>query len=267
MVGDNPYGHPIDETLDRLESHGVTVYRTDYNGTVMVITDGLGWEVHPQYSPDINTAPEADFSYSVSDLTVQFTDLSSDPEDDSLTYSWEFGDGGTSSLRNPSHVYSGYGTYTVNLTVSDGELEDTLSKVVSLDPSGHVVINEIEQNPAGTDAGNEWLELYNPTESVVDLSGWELRTTAGVVETCMFPSGTTIEAEGYLVITFGSQFLDNEDESVILLDASDVEVDRIPLRIDTYNDSRSRQRVPNGSDTENASDWQFREVTKGFSNG
>ena len=267
-VGDNPYGHPTDETLDRLESHGVTVYRTDYNGTVTVTTDGSDWEVHPQYSPDINNAPEADFSYSsISGLTVQFTDQSTDPEDDSLTYSWEFGDGEISTLKNPSHAYPGYGTYTVNLTVSDGELEDTISKAVSLDPSGHVMINEIEQNPTGTDYGNEWLELYNPTGSVVDLSGWELRTTAGIVETYVFPSGTSIDPGGYLVVIFSSQFLDNEDESVILLDASDVEIDRTPVRTDTYNDSRSWQRIPNGSDTESDSDWAFREATLGFSNG
>jgi len=265
-VGDNPYGHPTEETLDRLESHGVTVYRTDYNGTVTVTTDGSDWEVHPQYSPDINNAPEADFSYSIADLTVQFTDQSTDPEDDSLTYSWEFGDGEISTLKNPSHAYPGYGMYTVNLTVSDGELEDRISKAISLNPSGHVVINEIEQNPAGADYGNEWLELYNPTGSVVDLSGWEMRSTAGMVETYVFPDGTTIDAGGYLVINFGAQFLDNEEESVILLDASDVEVDRTPFRTDTYNDSRSWQRVPNGSDTESDSDWAFREETLGFSN-
>jgi len=30
----NPYGHPHQETLDRLAMHGATVYRTDQNGRV-----------------------------------------------------------------------------------------------------------------------------------------------------------------------------------------------------------------------------------------
>jgi len=265
-VGDNPYGHPTAATLSRLQSHDVTVYRTDYNGTVTITTDGSGWNVHVEYSPDINNAPEADFTYSIADLAVQFTDQSSDPEEDSLAYSWEFGDGGTSTQENPSHVYSDHGSYTVNLTVSDGEFDDRVSKMVSLIPSGYIIINEIEQNPTGTDSGNEWVELYNPTGSAVDLSGWELWTTHGIVETYVFPSGTLIDPGGYLVITFSSQFLDNEDESVILLDASDVEVDRTPVRIDTYNDSRTWQRFPNGTDTESTSDWQFREGTQGLSN-
>ena len=37
-------------------------------------------------------------------------------------------------------------------------------------PSDGIVVNEFEQNPTGTDAGNEWVELYNPTSSSIDLS-------------------------------------------------------------------------------------------------
>ena len=36
------------------------------------------------------------------------------------TYSWSFGDGSTSSLSNPSHTYSSAGTYTAQITVTDG---------------------------------------------------------------------------------------------------------------------------------------------------
>ena len=51
-------------------------------------------------------------------LTVQFTDLSTgNPE----TWMWNFGDEGTSTEKNPSHVYTKAGTYTVFLTVTRGE--------------------------------------------------------------------------------------------------------------------------------------------------
>jgi hypothetical protein len=45
----------------------------------------------------------------------------------------------------------------------------------------HPVINEYEQNPSGRDAGNEWVEIYNPKDTAVSLSGWSLRTAHGIV--------------------------------------------------------------------------------------
>ena len=42
----NSYGHPHRETLEKLKNSGVTVYRTDINGTVTCRTDGENyyWE-------------------------------------------------------------------------------------------------------------------------------------------------------------------------------------------------------------------------------
>ena len=44
---------------------------------------------------------------------------SSDPNGDALTYAWKFGDGTTSSVANPSKVYSDNGAFTVTLIVKD----------------------------------------------------------------------------------------------------------------------------------------------------
>jgi len=71
-----------------------------------------------------NFPPVADFTYSptspkVGD-NVQFTDESSDPEGKGLTsWLWGFGDGDTSTLKNPTHKYTKAGQYIVNLTVTD----------------------------------------------------------------------------------------------------------------------------------------------------
>ncbi len=53
-------------------------------------------------------------------LAVQFSATGSDPDGDTLTYSWNFGDNGSSLLQNPSHTYTQAGTYTATVTVSDG---------------------------------------------------------------------------------------------------------------------------------------------------
>jgi len=43
----NKYGHPAQQTLDRLRKAGVKVYRTDLNGEIAIVTDGNTFEIHP----------------------------------------------------------------------------------------------------------------------------------------------------------------------------------------------------------------------------
>src|SRR6185436_599947 len=45
---------------------------------------------------------------------------SSDPDGDPLTYQWTFGDGGSCTLANPTHVYTSGNNYTAQLVVRDG---------------------------------------------------------------------------------------------------------------------------------------------------
>lgn len=52
-------------------------------------------------------------------LTVAFTGLATDPDGTIASYSWAFGDGGTSTLQNPSHTYQSAGIFTATLTVTD----------------------------------------------------------------------------------------------------------------------------------------------------
>lgn len=74
-------------------------------------------------------APVADFSGSPTsgdyDLTVNFTDLSTNSPN---SWSWDFGDGGTSTAQNPSYTYTAAGTYSVSLTVSNACGSDAVTK-------------------------------------------------------------------------------------------------------------------------------------------
>lgn len=73
--------------------------------------------------PPSNQPPQAQFDISCQDLRCTFTDRSED--DGSIeSWHWDFGDGGTSTQRNPSHTYESEGRYDVVLTVTDDEGAD-----------------------------------------------------------------------------------------------------------------------------------------------
>ena len=64
---DNDYGHPTQDTLDRLTKRNVQVYRTDQHGTIVVTTDGKTYSVKTERSAtvadqrvNINKAPMGD---------------------------------------------------------------------------------------------------------------------------------------------------------------------------------------------------------------
>ncbi|UCH14470.1 MAG: PKD domain-containing protein [Bacteroidales bacterium] len=58
-------------------------------------------------------------------LSVQFTDMSTG---DINSWSWDLGDGQTSTAKNPLHTYDNQGSYTVTLTISDGSRTDSETK-------------------------------------------------------------------------------------------------------------------------------------------
>ena len=51
--------------------------------------------------------------------SFRFEVLASDPDKDTLFYSWEFGDGKSSEVPSPVHTYNASGTYEPKVTVSD----------------------------------------------------------------------------------------------------------------------------------------------------
>jgi hypothetical protein len=80
-------------------------------------------------------------------LTIFDASASFDPDGGSLSYSWDFGDGTTSNLVLPTHAYATGGAYTATVTVSDGQLTDSDSVVVT------VLANIRPPRPTRTRAG------------------------------------------------------------------------------------------------------------------
>ncbi len=67
------------------------------------------------------TPPNADFSAlplagCAGEAIISFTNSSTG----AVTYTWDFGDGGTSTLQNPTHVYATAGNYTIKLIATNG---------------------------------------------------------------------------------------------------------------------------------------------------
>lgn len=88
-----------------------------------------------------NRPPTADFSMTPSnnidtDTDIAVTGSASDPDGDSLSYAWDFGDGTTKSGQTSNHRYGAAGTYTISLVVTDTEgASDTVTQSVSVEES------------------------------------------------------------------------------------------------------------------------------------
>jgi PKD repeat protein len=89
-----------------------------------IFSSANDWNLH------INN-PTANFSESISGNTATFTNLSTSITI-SLNYSWNFGDGNTSSIANPSHTYTTSGTYTITLIASNCIFSDTIIKTIQV---------------------------------------------------------------------------------------------------------------------------------------
>jgi len=50
----------------------------------------------------------------------------------------------------------------------------SINQTVEAEPLPSIVINEVMYNPVENDSCNEWVELYNPTSSSIDVNGWTL---------------------------------------------------------------------------------------------
>ena len=128
----------------------------------------------------------------------------------------------------------------------------------------HVVINEVDTNPFGDDSLtiSEWVELYNPTDSDVDLSGWEIASTTVLKKTFTIPDGTILSPDDHLIFTYAKVWFTDSSESVELRNPSGDVIDKTPIISDLKNDFISWQRSFDGH-----LDWEFSLANAGASNG
>lgn len=75
--------------------------------------------------------PSAGFTADVNGLTVTFTNTTTG----GVSYSWDFGDGGTSTAESPTHTYAAGGPYVVTMTATNPNGASSASREVWVDPA------------------------------------------------------------------------------------------------------------------------------------
>lgn len=149
---------------------------------------------------------------------------------------------------------------TSNATASPPPVNDNDNDNMT-DASGFaandIAINEVELNPRGSDAGQEWIELYNPTDVDINMSDFQI-TTSFKSSDIDLPKDAVIKAGETYVVELDEQTLSNTAEILVLENSTGKVVDRTPSLVDRNDDDRTWQRMPDGNN-----EWKFAADTKG----
>jgi hypothetical protein len=135
--------------------------------------------------------------------------------------------------------------------------------------ANHVVINEVELNPIIDDTKSpaQWVELYNPTSSPVNIGGWTIGATTGLRQAFTISTGTTIQSQQFIVYHYVPIWFPHAGAVIQLTGSNGTLVDQTPPLSDTQGDSNTWQRIYDGLSTGSSSDWTYKMGTPGFSNG
>jgi PKD repeat protein len=124
-------------------------------------------------SRTINVLPAAtltaSFTYSpaspVAGQAVQFTDTSTGSP---TSWQWDFGDGTSSTVQNPSHVYTAAASYLVTLTIRTGSNLNSTNKTITIGPANTNILTAASPSFADVSAA---IAMANPGDTVIVPAG------------------------------------------------------------------------------------------------
>ncbi|WP_304653876.1 PKD domain-containing protein [Aestuariibaculum lutulentum] len=167
--------------------------------------------------------PTAKFTATIEDLTVMFTSTTTASE----SFSWDFGDGQTSTEENPVHTYTDYGTYTVSLTVNgmEGSTPAMVSKDIMVEFNAPVfeavVVENSDFELPGDSKYTNW----------ANVPGWSSDTGAvdsGVEASAWWMSSDNSDYAGYKfsgdapVYNLTNHIISEGEEFLLTVDAFDI---------------------------------------------
>jgi PKD repeat protein len=137
-------------------------------------------------------------SSGVKPLSVQFTDISTSVSG-ITSWSWDFGDGGTSTLQFPLYEYVTEGTYDVSLTVSglDGSDTETKTAFIQVYASGEITASFFATPPSGDVPLEVW--FTDTSLATSGITSWSWVFGDGGTSTEQFPNYTYNSAGKYTV--------------------------------------------------------------------
>ncbi len=142
----------------------------------------------------------------------------------------------------------------------------------------HPVINEVELNPRGETAGNQWVEIYNPTDAEVSMDNWTLGSSTHSEFNRTFNSTYFLDPGGYFMVHYFNETLPQESVTLELLDSQGKKLDSSPVmsEADSSNvegnfigpagSQMTWQRSPNGANLSMVGKWTFGNGTIGSEN-
>jgi PKD repeat protein len=198
---------------------------TAATGIVLLASNDVAkhyWAMDESLGP--STPPTANFvgtpTSGFAPLVVTFTDTSSGVP---TSWSWDFGDGSTSTVQNPTHTYATAGTYTVSLRAANAAGSSTVTKAgyvsvappppdfsISAAPGTHSVIKgghvqyTVTVTPVNGFAGLVDLVLTGlPASTTATFSPNPLDTTTTLTSTLSVSTTTQAKTGKYTLVVTG----------------------------------------------------------------
>jgi PKD repeat protein len=198
-------GTPVILDADSPYVHDASSTKQNLNGTtglaVLAINGRTAYYWHHYESlgaPPPSESPDANFTGSprtgTAPLTVNFSDTSTGSP---TSWAWTFGDGTTSTVQHPSHVYSAAGTYSVTLRATNSSGSDTITKTdyISVSPAQPPDANFTASPTSGTTP----LTVNFTDTSTGSPTSWAWTFGDGGTSTAQHPSHVYSDAGTYSV--------------------------------------------------------------------
>lgn len=164
----------------------------------LTVTTAIGTDLETKSSyVTVSVLPTAHFTAAPSSgaapLTVSFCDTSEPGSSPIVSWQWNFGDGGTSTERNPTHIYLTPGAYEVSLTVTTAVGSDVDVDTIPVSPAP-LNIQTASALPRG-EVGSSYKVILTATGGI---SPYTWTTVPGMGS---LPPGTVLSTDGMLAGT------------------------------------------------------------------